>query len=302
MMLLGLALTGVGDITVGQIVSRWIAQRRGLALGLVYVGSNLGGVLLVPLAVALAERTDWRTALLAMGTGAIVVMLPISLLLIRDSASAASAPDQDATESVEDLAGANDLTLREALRTRSFWILFYALFAFFFYFLALLEHLVLFLTDEGMPRSEAVAAYAIAIGLGIWSKLGLGLMADRIPAQRSLLIVYSGLAASSIILLALPESRLLWAFVASFGFSYAARDVVYPLIITSCFGLHYMAQIYGALMIMLVMGAVGPWFAAGLHDRTGSYDIAFQVFAVLNVVAVATLFGLRDERLRRSPR
>jgi len=89
--------------------------------------------------------------------------------------------------------------------------------------------------------------------------------------------------------------------VVTFGFSYAARDVVYPLIITSCFGLGYMAQIYGVLMIMLVMGAVGPWFAATVHDHMGSYDLAFQIFAVLNGIAVVALFGLRDERVRRSP-
>ena len=301
MMMMGLGLAGVGDITVGQIVSQWVTRRRGLALSIVYVGSNLGGVLLVPLAVAIAERTDWRSALLAMGVGAFVIMLPASIFLVRDFAVVQPAGAEEEAEPIPNLIGSTDLSLREALATRSFWILLYALFTFFFYFLALLEHLVLFLTDEGMQRGDAVAAYAVAIGLGIWSKLGLGLVADRIEARSSLLIVYSGLAASSLILLALPEGRLLWAFVVTFGFSYAARDVVYPLIITSCFGLGYMAQIYGVLMIMLVMGAVGPWFAATIHDRMGSYDLAFQIFAVLNGIAVVALFGLRDERVRRSP-
>jgi hypothetical protein len=33
----------------------------------------------------------------------------------------------------------------------------------------------------------------------------------------------------------------------------------------------------------------------------GSYDLAFQIFAVLNGISVVALFGLRDERVRRSP-
>jgi predicted MFS family arabinose efflux permease len=301
MMLLGVGLTGVGDITVGQVVANWVSERRGLALGVVYVGSNVGGVLLVPLAVGLAERTDWRTSLLAMAAGALVVMLPTSLLLVRDRGEAPPFAGTNEGESVHQLAARSDLSLREAMATRSFWILFYALFTFFFYFLALLEHMVLFLTDEGMERGDAVAAYAVAIGLGIWSKLGLGLVADRVPARLSLVVVYTGLAVSSLVLLSLPEGGLLWVFVATFGFSYAARDVVYPLIITSCFGLRSMAQIYGALMIMLVMGAVGPYFAAAIHDRTDSYEIAFRVFALLNVLAVLLLGLLRDERVRRSP-
>ena len=67
MMVTGLALTGVGDITVGHMVSQWVARSRGLALGIVYAGSNIAGVLLVPAVVALAQQTNWRTALLALG-------------------------------------------------------------------------------------------------------------------------------------------------------------------------------------------------------------------------------------------
>ena len=41
--LLGLAVAALGDVSVGQLVTRWVDRGRGLALGLVYSGSNLGG-------------------------------------------------------------------------------------------------------------------------------------------------------------------------------------------------------------------------------------------------------------------
>jgi cyanate permease len=72
--------------------------------------------------------------------------------------------------------------------------------------------------------------------------------------------------------------------------------VVFPLIVTRCFGLRYMAQIYGALMMTLVLGASGPYFAAEIHDRFGSYDLAFQIFATLNGLSLVALFFVRDER------
>jgi cyanate permease len=298
MALLGLALTGVGDITVGHVVSQWVDRGRGFALGVVFIGSNLGGVLLIPLAVYTAERSSWRQALLLLALLAFFVMLPIALLLVRDATGARTADPSEGRPhaDVRMLAGDNDLDLAEALRTRSFWILFFALFAFFFYFLSLLEHLVLFLTDQGMPRGQAVALYATAVGLGIWSKLLLGLIADRVSEHRALRLVYGGLALSSLTLLALPHPTLTWLYVVSFGFSYAARDVVFPLIVTRCFGLARMAQIYGALMATLILGAAGPWFAATIHDRTGSYDLAFGVFAGLNLLSLAALSLIRDER------
>ena len=97
-------------------------------------------------------------------------------------------------------------------------------------------------------------------------------------------------------LLALPSDDLIWLFVASYGFATAARDVVYPLIINRCFGERYMAEIYGALMLALPGGSIGAIFAAQAFDRLGNYDVAFGMFAVLNVGVVALLFLVRDER------
>jgi cyanate permease len=57
-----------------------------------------------------------------------------------------------------------------------------------------------------------------------------------------------------------------------------------------------MAPIYGTLMLTLVLGASGPLFAALIHDHSGSYAIAFQSFAVLNLGALLALLFLRDER------
>ena len=93
---------------------------------------------------------------------------------------------------------------------------------------------------------------------------------------------------------------MIWVFVISFGFSYAARDVVYPLIVTYCFGLRYMAPIYGALMISLLFGAAGPFFAAWVHDQHESYQLAFRTFAGLNIFCLGSLIFLRDERKKLS--
>lgn len=296
----GLALTGVGDITVAHVVSRWITRSRGLALGIVYAGSNLGGVLLVPAVVALAAQSSWRDALFAMGVGCFAVLLPAGFFLIREKPAREEAsphpPGEESPGTLRRLESDRDLNLRQALRTRSFWILFFSLFTFFFYFLALLEHMVLYFGDEGIERSRAVFLYATAIGLGVWSKIGLGLVADRIPEKQSMLLDYGVLALSSVLLLVSPNSWILWLFVASFGFSYSARDVVYPLIVSACFGSRYMAPIYGTLMLTLVLGATGPLFAALVHDHLGSYAVAFRVFAVLNLGSLLALLWLRDER------
>ncbi len=294
----GLAVAGLGDITVGQAVSRWVSRHRGLALGLVYIGSNLGGALLTRGAPAIADAASWREAFLVMGIAALVVILPFAAFAVREPRPGEVEP-LGYEAAGPSSARASDLDLRRALRTRSFWILLAVLFTFFFYFLGMLEHLVLALTDSGMERAEAAAHFSNAIALGIASKIGYGWVADRMTPRTAIIVDYGILALSSLVLLLLPHDLFIWLFVLTYGVATAARDVVYPLIITACFGIRYMAQIYGAVMLALAPGgALGPIFAAAVHDRTGSYDLAFTSFALLNLLAVAALFLLRDERSR----
>ena len=148
-----------------------------------------------------------------------------------------------------------------------------------------------------MSKEDARFYFSQAIGLGVVSKVLGGFLSDRIPQERAIQTIYALLAFSSIVLLALPNPALLWVFIVSYGFSQACRDVVYPLVLGRCFGDRYLGEIYGAMTLTLLPGgALGPMFAAILRDRLGDYDVAFGVFAVLNVLALAALFLIRDER------
>jgi cyanate permease len=59
-----------------------------------------------------------------------------------------------------------------------------------------------------------------------------------------------------------------------------------------------MAEIYGSMLLALMPGgALGPIFAAAVHDATGSYHVAFTTFAGVNVLAVFGLMLVRRERI-----
>lgn len=291
-----LSVTGLGDITVGQLVSRWYRRHRGLALGIVYTGSNLGGAILVRSAGLLSGPDAWRDIFQAMGGVAWFLMLPVAFWAVREPAEGGAVDGSAGEGGFDEDETSEGLGLAEALRTRSFWILAVALFAFFFYFVAILDHLVLHLTEQGFSRAEAQAHLSNAILLGMASKVGFGWIADRLPPTTSVALDFGLLAASSLLLLLPPVSFTVWTFVLVFGFSAAARDVVYPVILSHCFGLRAMAEIYGALMLALPAGALGAWFAASVSDRLGGYGAAFLTFAALNVMTFIALLLVRDER------
>jgi len=292
----GLGTVGLGDITVGGVVAQWFRRHRGLALGIVYTGSNIGGFLATRAVASIADETTWREALLTVCAGGGLLLVPFALLVRPPPREVAALPDASDGE-LPAAAQPGDLTLREAMRTRSFWILFATLFSFWLYFLGMLDHLVLFLTDAGLTREEAAGHLSNAVGLGIVSKLGFGWIADRMSPKSSLLLDYGLLTLSALLLLALPDDALIWVFVACFGFATAARDVVTPLAIGHCFGATSLMQIYGVLMLTLLPGGtLGPIFAGAVHDATGSYFGAFASFAALNALAWLALTQVRDER------
>ena len=291
----GLGVAGLGDIAVGSVVAQWVQRSRGLALGIVYTGSNLGGAIATRSVAALAAAEGWRYGVGAMAASGLAVLLPAGWLLVRDRAGATTSDDSDDEPSV----GEFDLDARAALRTRSFWIIAAGLTGFWAYLYAMLQHFPLALVDVGVPREAATAHWANAVFMGMFSKIAFGWIADRVPARTSLLLDYGLLAFSSLLLLGVSTGggATIWGFVLTFGFSYAARDVVTPLIIAYCFGSRDLAQIYGVLMLTILFGPLGGTFAGWVHDQTGSYQIAFEALAATNAATFALLFAVRDERL-----
>ncbi len=288
-LLLGAAATGLGDIPAGAVVSRWFGQGRGLALGLVYVGSNIGGTIVPIAATAVAEGSSWRTALRVLAIGGLAVILPVALLGVRD-------PDRAVVdENVAAVDPPRSLTAAEARRTPSFWILGGVLFTFYFYYLGVNHHLVAFLSDAGFSDASAARHFSAAVAVGIAGKIGMGLVGDRVAAHRTILLTFALMTAGSILLLTVGRHPgLLPMFLVIHGFTVAAENVALPLVVAACFGAQHLAAIYGALMLALLPGGVmGNVYAGWVFDVTGSYFPAFATFAALNVVAVVALLFLR---------
>jgi len=288
-LVLGVVLVGVGDVTVAHVVSQWVQRSRAMALGVVYSGSNLGGAAVLALVTQISAEGHWREAFLWTGLGGSLFLLPFAALFVR-----APGPGEGATDVVEDPETPESGVLRAAARTRNFWILFYLLFAYFFFVTSALEHTVALLMDLGVPRTEAAGILGGAVFLGIAGKLGLAAVASRIRPRLTLAVNMGMVAASALCLLATPLLGSALPFAVLFGLSYSGRDVIYPLVVIRVFGVRQLAPVYGGLMLSLAVGGVGgPIFMAAVRDQTGSYTPAFALSAAMMLAGCALIPLLR---------
>ncbi len=289
--LYGVFMAGLGDVAIAGVLTAWVTRGRGTAMGFVYAASNVAGFFVPQVFARGVESHGWRTTLVAMGAVGAAAILPFAWIAGRRAPGQARAHAERASAS-----SAPALELRGALRTRSFWLLLFAIVAFFFFFLGMNDAFVSFLRDQGMSRVDAAAYYGFAIGAGGVSKLLAGALGDFLHPKATLIADYALLTLSSVLLLALPSQPALLAFLIVYGFAIAARDVVYPLAISFAFGERTMPAIYGAVMMGLgVAGPLGSYFASRVRDVTGSYEPAFAGFAALNLVVLASLFFVRRE-------
>ncbi len=277
----GIAVACLGDLPTGAAIAARFAARRGLALGAVYVGSNLGGAL-VPLAGLALAAGSWRHAFL--GIGAV-----LALLLVPAALAVGPAPPRPADRA----AAPARAGWRAVLRQRDFWLLFWVLFVFYLYRIGLNAHLVAFLGDLGYSQLAAAGGFSLTLALGIGGKLLAGAIADRLGARPAVIGNFALIAIASGLLLVPHIPGALPAFIGLHGFATAAEDVVIPLIIAQRFGDALLARVYGLLLLALVPGgALGPLIAGRVFDTTGSYQPVFAAFAILNVTAVAALATL----------
>lgn len=296
---IGVGVACLGDLPTATAITSRFTRRRGLALSVVYIGSNVGGALGVAVGGWLLATGSWRIALQGIGSTLWALLVPFALLvtlprpLHRDVAVPSSPPD-DATgteDAHHPLAGDDPAT---AMRQRDFWLLAWVLLAFYLYRLGVNTHLVAFLSDLGYQRGEAAMGFGLTIAAGILGKLGAGAIADRIGPRPAAVGNFIVIALASALLLAPDVPLAIPLFLILHGVATAAEDVVIPLVVGRRFGALHLARIYGLLLLALVPGGIlGPLVAGWFFDATGSYAVVFTAFFVCNVSAVVALAAVR---------
>lgn len=284
----------IGPLSANTLGARWFVRRRGLALGIIAIGTSAGGAVLVPLMAFTMAQYGWRGALLIQGALIAVAVGALGLAIVRNRPQDVGLrPDGDAADAAATTAAGADRswTVLEALRHRDFWCIALAVGLTFAINQSTLISLVPYGTDRGFSLQDAQWLVAVLAACSIFGKLALGALADRIDKRWLLLIVVAAIGIEQTALLLQPGFATLLVVCGLAGFASGGSLPLWAALIGERFGARSFGTVMGLMNpVNMIASLIAIRFIGRTFDVTGNYDLAFQTFlGVAVVAAVVTL-------------
>ena len=279
---------GVGLVYVPSVgaVQPWFAANRAAASGIAIAGIGAGNFAVPLLAAWWIERLGWRDAYLA---------LTFFVLVLGAGAAAAI------REKVYFVKGepASGVTLRDAIGTREFALLYVGMVFICIGVFVPMVHLGPYAQDLGFSEAQGVTLVSL-VGLGsLAGRFTVGPFADRLGRRASLVAMYVGLGL--LFLLWWRSGGTYWLlalFAVAFGILYGGCVALFPSIVMDLYGPRAISGIIGCLYTGAGVGTLlGPWLAGAAYDAFGAYQVPILAGAGFSfVAALVTLPLLKREK------
>ena len=281
---------GIGaSATFGPVMadmSQWFVRHRGIAVGMAASGNYIGGALWPPLLQHAMATDGWRYTYLGVGVFCVLAMLPFIFALrrrapahpiVRMSEVATTGPARNFDVSPNTLMAllcVAGLACCVAMAMPQ-------------------VHIVAYCGDLGYGPARGAEMLSAMLGFGIFSRIGSGLVADRLGGAATLLIG-SVLQAIALFLYLLFDGLVsLYIISALFGLFQGGIVPMYAIIVRQYFSPRELGIRVGIVLMATVFGmALGGWMSGVIFDHTGSYRVAFLNGLIWNVVNAAIALWL----------
>jgi MFS family permease len=310
----GLGVSMSAMIPVQTVAIAWFHARRALALGLVLGGGAVGGFLAPQFInwVVLGNDGNWRLGFLIIGIASLAGAL-VSLVAVRNRPGDVGqhpdgvAPGERADVSAGRLRPSHTYrtdegwTLREALRTRSLWLLILAVTGTFYMWQIIVTQGPLHLQDRGFEPAMSAFLYSLAIGLSIVGRFTIAGLGDRIE-PRVLFAIGSLCVLTGGVLFWFVSPASMWTaylYPLLAGFGFGSAYVCIPTITGNYWGTEAFPGISGVVspIAMLIQGSAAP-LAGLLYDRQGTYlTVMIIAWLAVSVGFTAMLFCRPPRRM-----
>lgn len=282
-------------------VTRWFIQRRGLAVGLTICGLGVGLLVLPPIAAQFIETQGWRATFVLLGVIGFTLNMIVGTFIKRRPEDKGLQPygytGEISLASKNSASNLKDYSVAEAVRTRTFWTLYFVCALAFAAEQMVLVHIIPYSGTIGISPTTASLGLSF-LGAGtVIGRVGTGALSDRI-GRIPVLVMGCCIETAAIFILIIINSPLtLYLTMLFLGFGYGGWVVLTSVILGDYFGLKNLGAIMGVYFTSGVPTAIlGPLMAGIVYDFTSSYFLAIVIAGVISIVAIILAASIKTPR------
>ncbi len=271
-LILALAVSAAGTLTVIIMVSERVERLRGLAIGIALAGTSLGGIIMTKLAGYMIDAYGWRMAF------KYEAIIPIGLLIIVMAFLRPKSSGNQDDSKTRDL---EEIPFATALKNKTFWFL--ALIGFFSYYaiLGIMGNLYLFMLELEFDGETAINALSLISFIILGGKFLSGTLTDWFDKYNlfriQIFIMFLGT-----VFFALYSTTWVWVAIPIIAIGWGGLYTLINYILITTFGVNSAGKIGGTISTFESIGAgLGIWLSGLIADMSGSYLMSFRVIAVL---------------------
>jgi predicted MFS family arabinose efflux permease len=276
-LLIGIGLSGTSFSVILGVVGRAVASRKTQhGHGHRQRGGSFGQFAMLPGTLGLIGWLGWSTALVGAGRAG-----------GNDRASGRHAQGSP-------VAGpGGEQTLKEALREAcshsGFWLLAFGFFVCGFQVVFIGVHLPAYLVDQHLPATVGTTVLALIGLFNIFGTYTAGWLGGRMSKPRLLTALYLLRAVVIVLFLWAPVTQMsAYLFGMAMGFLWLSTVPLTNGTVATLFGVRNLSMLGGIVFLFHQLGSfLGGWLGGVVYDRTGSYDLIWQVAIVLSLLAAA---------------
>jgi MFS family permease len=281
----------------------WFGRRQGLAMTLALTGASVGGMVLVPILVALVQRHGFRFATAAVSLALLAIGLPLVWLVIGGRPTPAQVAIElgragAATEAGEGPMQSKVWTRQEVLRMPLLWTLMVPFALALAAQVGFLVHQISVL-EPYLGESHAALTVSATTVAALLGRIAIGVLSDRVNLRRLSAVNIGAQGAALAVMAAWPSPTVLVAASLVFGLGVGNLITFPPLLAREEFGQRSFGTVFGLVGAATQAGvALGPGLMGLLHDLLESYQTALWCLVALEGVAAVSVLGgraLREE-------
>ena len=283
-----LGVLNASQVGYTKIVSGLFTRHRGKAFALFTAESTIVAAVLPQLMKTFLQDWGWAGLFVALAGIKLFLAMPILIAWLKDpTPQAGSEPDPALVEGE---------SLREALKTRAFWLMTLANAGGGLVIYGLLPHLVPMMQGAGLSLAAAVNASSLMAVANIVGQLSAGVVIDKVQTPK-VAGAYLCLFLVGVFLISRASAATgplpLYTGVILMGLGGGSQMPMRNYFFTRYFGLKAFAGILGTFMsISALLTAPAPWLIGMIYDHTHSYSAAFAMFMVAAAISIATFLIL----------